>query len=60
VISRPGAPGGLPTRRLARRKPRSSKGPEGGTPTAQVPRRPGQSCTVVCRPPASTSMAQGA
>ncbi|MOA00748.1 hypothetical protein D3C78_1201210 [compost metagenome] len=35
VISRPAAPSGLPSRRLPRRRARSSIGPDGGTPTAQ-------------------------
>lgn len=40
----------LPTSALARRWLRLSMGPEGGTPTCQSCTRPGQSCTLVCRP----------
>ncbi len=35
VISSPAAPSSLPSRRLPRRRARSSIGPDGGTPTAQ-------------------------
>ncbi len=54
VVSRPAAPASFPTARLARRKDRSSIGPDGGTPTCQYPVRPGQSCTVVSTPGRST------
>src|SRR5262245_28595890 len=56
TASKPAAPSGLPTARLARANETSSQAPEGGTPTAHSPDRPGRSCTVVATPGTSTSI----
>ena len=57
VISRPAAPSSLPATRLATDSARSSIGPGRRNADRPGPTRPGRSCTVVCVPPSSTSIA---
>ena len=56
VHSRPAAPSGLPTRRLATMNDSRSMGPEGGMPERELTGRP-RSWTVVCGPGSTTATA---